>query len=363
MLKYKVDWLAFSVSFEDEKQTLDPEILKLLGYDLVNFEEIPGRFFYNSGMTYCNYVNVFWNDPNKHRHKNSSQTMTVIFTGQGSTELAEKWNTNWFKIFSLLKEYGGINFTRIDLALDDYDESVKFADIEKKLNKGHYRSSRKSYNIVKTSDTEGRTLGETIYIGNARSNNGSRGNVYARFYDKKAQYEGKNELFPTEVRNHWAKTGKESWQRYEISFSKKYALKIIDRFLEGEKIDKIFKTSLRNLLEILTPRHGDTNKNRWYKTKWWEKFLAYDETMDFSLAERDVMLGDLLEWLRIAVLPSLALLEKVGEERGFDIYDLLEKAEKPVEFSKKQNRLYVNSQTLSDDVINHYLSEFLEGGD
>ena len=28
-----------------------------------------------------------------------------------------------------------MNFTRIDLALDDYDETVKFADIEKKLNK------------------------------------------------------------------------------------------------------------------------------------------------------------------------------------------------------------------------------------
>ena len=97
------------------------------------------------------------------------------FHGSGSTELAEKWDTDWVSIFRTLKEYGGVNFTRIDLALDDYDETVKFADIEKKLNKGHYRSSRKSYNIVKTSDTEGRTLGETIYIGNARAQNGSRG--------------------------------------------------------------------------------------------------------------------------------------------------------------------------------------------
>ena len=185
MLKYKVDWLAFSVSFDDEEQTLDPQILKMLGYDLADFDEIPGRFFYNAGATYRNYVNVFWNDPDKPRHKNSSRTMTVVFTGQGSTELAEKWDTNWLGIFSALKEYGGVNFTRIDLALDDYDETVKFADIEKKLNKGHYRSSRKSYNIVKTSDTEGRTLGETIYIGNARAQNGSRGNVYARFYDKR----------------------------------------------------------------------------------------------------------------------------------------------------------------------------------
>lgn len=363
MLKYKVDWLAFSVSFDNEEQTLDPKIMEMLGYNLADFDEIPGRYYYNSGATYRNYVNVFWNDPSKQRHKNSSRTMTVVFTGQGSTELAEKWDTDWFSIFSVLKEYGGVNFTRIDLALDDYDETVKFADIEKKLNKGHYRSSRKSYNIVKTSDTEGRTLGETIYIGNARAQNGSRGNVYARFYDKKAQYESKNELFPTDVRNYWEKTGKETWQRYEISFSKKYALKIVDQFLQGDKVDKIFKTSLRNLLEILTPRHGDTNKNRWYKTKWWEKFLAYDETMDFSLAERDVMLGDVLEWLRVAVLPSLALLEKVGDDRGFDIYDLLKKAKKPAEFSKKQNRLYVNSQTLSDETVNRYLSKFLGGGE
>lgn len=361
MLKYKVDWLAFSLSFDDEEQTLDPQILKMLGYDLADFDEIPGRFFYNSGATYRNYVNVFWNDPSKIRHKNSSRTMTVVFTGQGSTELAEKWDTNWLGIFSALKEYGGVNFTRIDLALDDYDETVKFEEIEKKLKKGHYRSSRKTYNVVKTSDTEGRTLGETIYIGNARSDDGSRGNVYARFYDKRAQYLAKNELFPSQVLDHWAETGKETWQRYEISFSKKYAVKIVDEFLKGDKVDKIFKTSLRSLLEILTPRHGDANKARWYKARFWEKFLEYDETMDFSLAERDVMLGDLLEWLRVAVLPSLALLEQVGEDRGFDIYDLLKKSKKPAEFSKKQNRLYVNSQSLSDEVINRYLSEFLGG--
>ena len=161
------------------------------------------------------------------------------------------------------------------------------------------------------------------------------------------------------MRNYWEKTGKGRRGNVTKSVFKKYALKIVDQFLQGDKVDKIFKTSLRNLLEILTPRRGDTNKNRWYKTKWWEKFLAYDETMDFSLAERDVMLGDLLEWLRVAVLPSLSLLEKVGDDRGFDIYDLLKEAKKPAEFSKKQNRLYVNSQTLSDEVINRYLSEFL----
>ncbi len=44
MQKYKVDWLAFSVAFEDEEQTLDPQLMKILGYDLADFDEIPGNF-------------------------------------------------------------------------------------------------------------------------------------------------------------------------------------------------------------------------------------------------------------------------------------------------------------------------------
>ena len=132
--------------------------------------------------------------------QNSSRTMTVVFTGQGSTELTEKWDTDWVSIFRTLKKYGGVNFTRLDLALDDYDETVRFSDIEKKLNKGHYRSSRKSYNIVKTSDQNGKSLGQTIYIGNARSQNGSRGNVYARFYDKKRSTKARTNSFQPKSR-------------------------------------------------------------------------------------------------------------------------------------------------------------------
>ena len=51
MQKYKVDWLAFSVSFEDEEQTLDPT-LKILGYDLADFDEIPGDFFTTRGQLF-----------------------------------------------------------------------------------------------------------------------------------------------------------------------------------------------------------------------------------------------------------------------------------------------------------------------
>lgn len=380
MQKYKIDWLSFSVRCYDDEptNTLDENLLELLGYDFAEefSTDISGKNFYNRGATISGYVNVYWNDYTDTKNpvrKNSSKTMNVVYTGQGSTDLALRNDNDWIKIFSILSTYEpknkpkveaeeakpSVNITRIDIALDDFDELVKFDDIEKKLKKGHYRSSKRSYNIVKTSDQNGQKLGETIYIGNARTASGSRGNVYARFYDKLAQYREKNQLVTSDVREHWKKTGKEVWQRYEISFSKNYTNSIVEAILNGESIDKIFKGSLRNLLEILTPR--GKNKNRWYKTKWWEDFLQYDEKKGFDLPNRDVMFAETLEWLRVAVLPSLNVMEKIGKERGFDIYDLLRNARKPSELSKKQSRLIADTRNKSDETINEYLTKFLLG--
>lgn len=381
MQKYKIDWLSFSVRCYDDEptNTLDENILELLGYDFAEefSTDISGKNFYNRGATISGYVNVYWNDYTDTKNpvrKNSSKTMNVVYTGQGSTDLALRNDNDWVKIFSILTTYEpknkpkpkddeedkpAVNITRIDIALDDYDELVKFDDIEQKLKKGHYRSSKRSYNIVKTSDQNGQKLGETIYIGNARTASGSRGNVYARFYDKLAQYKEKNQLVTSDVREHWKKTGKEVWQRYEISFSKNYTNSIVADILNGESIDKIFKISLRNLLEILTPR--GKNKNRWYKTKWWEDFLKYDERKGFDLPNRDVMLAETLEWLRVAVLPTLNVMEKIGKERGFDIYDLLRNSRKPAELSKKQSRLIADTRDKSDEKINEYLTKFLLG--
>lgn len=360
---YKVDWLAFSQKFEDEEAYLDFSILEKLGYKYSDFESIKGKNFYNSGYTIGNYVSLFYNDPLKECHRFSSKTQTVIFTGQGATDLALKWDSDWIAIFSLLKDLG-VNFTRLDLALDDYDGLVDFGALEAKLKAGHYHSSRKSYNITKTSDEHGNPLGQTFYIGSPRSDGGGKGKVYARIYDKKAQYDVKGELYPTLVRDHWERIGKEVWQRFEISYSKQYAISVIDNFLTDGNIDRVFKTSMRNLLEILTPKKGKRDKKQWYRTKWWEDFLGFNDKIRFDLPERDVMLGDLLKWIGKAVLPSLGLLELIGSERGFDIYYVLEKAKKkPLhQLSKKQIRLYENSKSIPSDVIQGYLSEYLPRG-
>jgi phage replication initiation protein len=357
MQKYKIDWLAFTISFEKhvgDKRYDDENILKVLKFDKDDFEEIPGRYFYNSGKTYNQYLNVYWNDPKKEIHRNSSRTMNVQFTGQGCTELVERFNNEPLEVFKAILKYNNeIKFTRIDIALDDNEETVPFSKIENKLKRGHYRSIKKTYNIVSKSNVHQEVKSKTIYIANHRSDNGAKGNVYLRMYDKRAQYADKNLMPPEEYREHW--------QRYEIVYTKKHAQKLAEKLAKGESVEAIFKQSLRRLLELLVPSKTETNKSRWKVAKFWEKFLEINETYDFSIAERDMTIAQTLEWMRVYVLPTLGLWEEIGKANGFDIYKLLKEAYKPEGFSKKQLRMLDKSKTVDAKTWKKYLRNFKGG--
>lgn len=357
MQKYKVDWLAFTISFEGhdgDKRYDDENILKVLKFDKDEFENIPGRYFYNSGKTHNQYLNVYWNDPQKEIHRNSSRTMNIQFTGQGCTELVERFNNEPLEVFKAILKYNNeIKFTRIDIALDDNEETVPFSKIENKLKRGHYRSIKKTYNIVSKSNVHQEVKSKTIYIGNHRSDNGAKGNVYLRMYDKRAQYADKNLMPPKEYRKHW--------QRYEIVYTKKHAQKLAEKLVQGEDVETLFKKSLRRLLELLVPSETESNKSRWEVSGTWEKFLKINENYDFSIAERDMTIAQTLEWMRVYVLPTLGLWEEIGKENGFDIYKLLKEARKPEEFSKKQLRMLEKSKTVDAKTWKKYLRNFKGG--
>ena len=222
---YKVDWLALTISDTLDQNSEEFELLLLenLGYDLADFESIPGRYFYNSGLTLGGYVNVYYNSKEKEVHRNSSMSRNYVFTGQGCTDLGQKINNDWVGLFEVLTKLG-VKVTRIDLALDDYKAVLDFDKMEQKLKRGEYRSSKKSYNVIKEADVNGDIIGYTIYIGSrSRSANGC---YFLRCYDKYAQYKSKAQLPPEEA----LKSGK--WQRYEISYTKKKAQKIVSKIVE-----------------------------------------------------------------------------------------------------------------------------------
>ena len=71
-----------------------------------------------------------------------------VWTCQGCTDLAQKIDSDWNSFFKLLLDLKA-KITRLDLALDDYNAVVDFEKIERKLKSGDYRSSKKSYNVIK----------------------------------------------------------------------------------------------------------------------------------------------------------------------------------------------------------------------
>lgn len=356
---YKVDWFAFTVS--DEIDTNGAEkgfvLLENLGYDLAEFETIPGRYFYNSGLSLGGYVNLYYNDYEKDLARNTSHNRNYVFSGQGCTDLAQKINNDWAELFAILKGLG-VKITRLDIALDDFHGVLSFPKMEKKLVKGHYRSSKKTYNVVKQADVYGDVKGYTLYIGSQAKS--SAGTYFLRCYDKYAQYKSKAQIPPQEAIN----TG--IWQRYEISYTKKKARKIVDLMVdEGQTIGAVYMDTMRDIVEFLDPtktqeKEIHKNKSRWKVSKWWESFLDGAGKVDLGEPERDLDLGGLLRWLRVSVVPALKLLEELGAEKGFDLYQII-KDITPGDYSKKQKRLFHNAMRQSHRELMTYLEQFKEG--
>lgn len=357
---YKIDWLSFTFS---DKIPIDL-VLNDLGYRFDEFSETSPRYFYNSGYTIGGYVSFYFNSLDKDIYENSSRTVNVVFTGQGSTDLwnrSGKCRKGLIESISKLRKYN-VSCTRLDLAFDDFDGILKFDLMEHKLRKSEYRSSKRSYNIVKSSDVKGSALGQTIYIGSTRSSS-QKGNYFVRFYDKKAQYIEKNQKLPGVVENSGI------WKRAEISFTKKKSNQIFYDLINGVSEDYIFKTSMRNIVEFLSPTKEQKNakiqrRDRWKVSSWWDKFLNYDNKYYFENHERDLTLSSLIRWLSVSVLPSLKLLEIIGDLKGFDIYEILRETNfDAYNFSKKQKRLLYDSLLDDSEDIKNFINEIFFGAD
>ena len=74
-------------------------MLESLGYDLAEFETIPRRYFYNSGLSLGGYLNIYYNDYENELALNTSNSRNYVFTGKGCTDLAQKIENDWDGLF------------------------------------------------------------------------------------------------------------------------------------------------------------------------------------------------------------------------------------------------------------------------
>ena len=100
---YNIDCFAFTVFDEIDKngEKICVILRESLGYDLAEFETIPGRYFYNSGLTLVGYVNIYYNDYEQELARNTYNSRNYVFTVKGCKDLAQNIEKDWVGLFQI----------------------------------------------------------------------------------------------------------------------------------------------------------------------------------------------------------------------------------------------------------------------
>lgn len=369
-MTYKVDWFQCTENSDIEKtvtifNSKFWKFLEKIGYKLSDLETVAPRYFYNTGLSLGRYFNVYYDDESKGLNKYSPRNILVIWTGQGTTDLALKlskyfktddFSEVWYEFFKVVIKLN-LRVKRLDIALDDYNSCLSFDALENKLRKRQFKSSKRTYNIVKDKNTDGQTRGETIYLGTRKKH---QNGYLIRFYNKYAEYKSKGAILPVEVENVVTGMGTHKWQRYEMELHGKACLSFIKQFLGGMPFGELYMGLMKNAIVFLDPSSSNKNRSYWEITGWWEDFLNGAKKCNLVEPSVDPDIGRLLRWVRLAVTPSLHLLDDIFKRRGVDVYELIKNIDVP-EYAKKQERLKNEALDMSDEEIDSYITQFKRG--
>lgn len=367
---YKIDWFQCTEASKNDEvlDVLDSDFwnfFKKIGYSLNDFETASPRYFYNSGLTLDRYFNIYYDDEDKGINQYSPKNVLFQFTGRGTTDLALKlskyfqtddFDEVWNFFFNVVMNYE-VKVTRFDLALDDFKGVLDFDKMERKLLRREFKASKRSYNIVKEKNTDGTIKGETLYLGTRKRH---QDGYLIRFYNKYAEYKSKGAILPTAVEDVITGTGTHIWQRYEMEIHGKACENFILKIIGGMSFGELYKSLMKNAIEFLKVNKSNKNKAYWSVVDWWADFLDGAEKASLAEPEKDIDLGRLLRWIRVSVVPSLKLLDEIGQKKGFDIYEEIKKCSIGP-YAKKQERLKEDALSMPDADIKNYLKEFEDG--
>ncbi|HCT30890.1 MAG TPA: hypothetical protein DIW31_09185 [Bacteroidales bacterium] len=264
------------------------------------------------------------------------------FSGSACREYEFFFDNNWKDLIQRIRKNSG-HFSRIDLAIDDFDGTFTLAQIEEKIKNSeiisYFRKSRilEEYNLSAKDN-----LGKTIYFGSPQSR------IRIRMYDKaieqllKEQYdreseairiESKAKLSPKDCKENKRNREEEyrkqrlehekQWIRTEIQSRDERSDAIADYILADIKIGEVVFGVLKNYLNFVEPSNTDINKSRWEITPFWQKFLGNIEELKLTTEKMQNTIKRIKNWIIKQVAPSLALLS-LDKELKVNLEELVE---------------------------------------
>lgn len=335
---YLIDWLSFTVKVGNPL-----EAIERVGLGKVDFVATDsGRYGYDRAYTLDGIINVFYSD------NRSDMGVHIEMTGQGVRKfesIMEAEGLTWFDVFSHLQSF--VSFSRIDLALDEFEGLISFDDVIGKIERGEHVGRCRAFKVIAGRDSDGNHTGTTIYMGSNKSD------VMLRVYEK--NYERQQKGYEVDV---------DIWNRWELVLRHEKANSFVLELLgNGYNFGELFKGVLSDLIRFVEPSN-DSNKRRWAVSPWWAEFLEAVEPIKLRGREYQPSLAKTLNWVESSTLTAIKGLSEIAQGEQIDFMQLLEsanthnreKAEKmvaeykemrPIEKAKFKTRLHELGQKHS----------------
>lgn len=274
-----LDWIEFTCLQDGCNIEIDErEKLEAWGIELDKFKTLDkGLLGYRNRIS-GDYTQILYNGSDRMRKH-------IILSGKGVRAYEVKQPAeNLIKMLT----HEDVGFTRIDLAYDIKDGTIKFTELLQYLNNNSIVTRFKKYKYIveKEINEDGQqTLGESIYFGSRNSN------IFIRIYDKAKQLELAGE-----------------WIRIEIVYKDDHANALALYIAQGKKnLGQLFSETLNNYLRFVEPTN-DSNKRRWKTAEFWTKILESSKRLKLSFKGTEVDPAKTEDWFKTKVAPSLAFL-------------------------------------------------------
>lgn len=325
-----VDWLQVTLK---SVQSLH-EVKELFGLSELEMVEFENGYFGYPNMVQSNNISIMWRDDRQEYH--------VMMTGQGCRFFESVSTVDWQTLIGYLLYGQRANFTRIDLAIDDFSGIFTINTIRRKIrNKETVSKFKTADDLTRYRLTDAEEIVNSLRFGSEQSR------LMVRMYDKKLERE--NEGFEVTV---------DKWVRTELQIRDDYANIVADQLHQLDfNVGKVVTGHLKNYLRFVN-KTKDKNRSRWPTSPFWVKFLDKAADLKLSLQAPDRTIETVEKAIDKQYGPSLAMLEIAkGEEAVAEfLVDIMIKSKDRL---KKKHDVMINDyksrmDKLKDDAINAY---------
>lgn len=318
-LRLLVDWVTCSFHFASSLA----DLLHVIGLHDAPFEKM-------NFARYDGYHHTYRLDKMEILATESEDKFMLNFSGQACRIYEQTSAVEWTSLFALLLDNFQATFTRLDIAIDDFEEIYKTSTVRQAVHKKLCVTR-----LAKWGDrTEGLIAkGKEVLTMDSFYLGGKTSRYILNIYDKKVERE-----------EHDLTVTVSSWTRTELRLKNEYATRFAGVVASGkESLGYYTMSFLNEKIQFLKPgvyknksRAAADKKN---VSRWWLKFIGSVGKLNLSQQAPDKTIATTMQWMRHQVAPSTAMIyEAEGEDAAFGFFmKLIKDGQKRL--SKKQEMM------------------------